>query len=86
MLSFFKQERGQLIGLQAFYVNDALACGDSPFSELTEEIWRRFKLKSHEHVNMRLSVVYIYRPDNVLNIQQSQYIYRRQHLTQTWYC
>ncbi len=48
MSLLFRWARIQLNGLLAFYVDDTLACRDYSFSQLTEEIRKRFEVKSRE--------------------------------------
>ncbi len=76
MSMLFRRARGQLTGLLASYVDDALACGDSSFSQLTDETRKRFEGKSHEYDNMRFSDIYIDLSDNGFNIHEHPYIDR----------
>ncbi len=75
-LCFFRRTRGHLTGLLASYVNEMLACSDSSFSQLTEEVRKRFEVKSREYDKMRFSGVYIDLSDSGFNIHQRPYIDR----------
>ncbi len=57
-----------------------LAFGDSLVTPLTEEIWKRFEVKSDEYQRMWFSVFYIEQSDNGFNIYQDPYIARLQPL------
>ncbi len=65
---FFRRARGRLTRLIASYFDDTLACGDSSFSQLTEDTRKKFEVKSREFDNMWFSRVYIDRSDNRFNI------------------
>ncbi len=56
-IAFCRQTKGQLARILASYVDGTLACCDSSFLQLIEEIRERFELKSPEYGDMRYSGV-----------------------------
>ncbi len=70
----FRRARGQLTVLLGSFIDDTLACGDSSFSQLTDETRKEFELSSREYEKTRFSGVYIDRSDNGFYIHQRTYI------------
>ncbi len=64
----------------ASYVDDTLACGESSFSQLTEEARTSLEANSREYDSIRFSVVYIDLSDNGFNIHQRLYVDRQNPL------
>lgn len=76
MSLFFKNVSGQLKGLMATYVDDAVCTGDADFSKLTEKTSQMFETKPRSFDNLRFAGVYIDTCTDGSLIHQKAYIER----------
>ncbi len=80
MCLFFRSARGKVTELLASYVDDAVACGDRSFADLTEKTREAFEVKSREHDKMRFADVYVNKLNHGFEIHQRAYIDRLKRL------